>query len=277
MPRDDGLEEAIKKAGGVGGLARALGIAQPSVSNWQQVPATRVLAVEAATGVARGVLRSDLYPITQDSSVPDDVDLARADEYGLLSVLLGRAPTDEVLTKIALLRGDSSALGMAHLALAEAASAATSKDVANEFFALFIGLGRGELLPYASYYLTGFLHERPLARVREDMAALGFARADDVPEPEDHVAIVCETMASIIARKVDSADGADRRFFERHLRPWAARFFADLETAREAVFYRSVGMLGRTFMEIEDEGFRLDARDRGAFENGNGRSGTLGR
>jgi TorA maturation chaperone TorD len=236
-----------------------------------------VLAVEAATGVARGVLRPDLYPITEDSSAPDDVDLARADEYGLLSVLLGRAPTDEVLTKIALLRGDSSALGMAHLALAEAASAATAKDVANEFFALFIGLGRGVLLPYASYYLTGFLHERPLARAREDMAALGFARADDVPEPEDHIAILCETMASIIGRKFESADGADRRFFDRHLKPWAPRFFADLEAAREAVFYRPVGMLGRVLMEIEDEAYRLDAPDRRANGSENGRSERLSR
>jgi TorA maturation chaperone TorD len=109
------------------------------------------------------------------------------------------------------------------------------------------------------------------------MAAFGFARADDVPEPEDHIAILCETMASIIGRKFESADGADRRFFDRHLKPWAPRFFADLEAAREAVFYRPVGMLGRVLMEIEDEAYRLDAPDRRANGSENGRSERLSR
>jgi TorA maturation chaperone TorD len=129
--------------------------------------------------------------------------------------------------------------------------------VADEFFALFIGVGRGELLPYASYYLTGFLHERPLARVREDLGQLGVERAASVSEPEDHVALLCETMAGLAAARFAAPDGADRRFFERHLKPWAARFFADLERAEAARFYRAVGAVGRRFMEIEVEAFAL--------------------
>jgi TorA maturation chaperone TorD len=273
MARDGGLEEAIRKAGGVGALARALGIAQPSVSSWQQIPANRVLAVEAATGVARTLLRPDLYPATDAGTVAtlDEIDRARAQEYELLALLLGRAPTEGVLAKLGRLRGDSSTLGMAHLALAEAATNASATSVNSEYFALFIGLGRGVLLPYGSYYLTGFLHERPLARVREDMAVLGLERAEREPEPEDHIAILCETMAAIIQRD-SGADGADRRFFDRHLKPWAGRFFADLETAREAVFYRPVGMLGRLFMEVEDQAFRLETRERPSNRGENGQS-----
>jgi TorA maturation chaperone TorD len=262
MLRDIGLETAIHAAGGIGALARTLGISQPSVSNWQQVPAHRVLAVEAATGVPRGVLRPDLYP--QSAGARDEIELLRGQEYALLAVLLGRAPNADLLSRLTRLRGDATPLGIAHMGLAEAAAAADTDAVAREFFALFIGLGRGELLPYASYYLTGFLHERPLARVREDMGAFGIARSAEIPEPEDHLAILCDSMAGIIGGKFAAPDGADRRFFDRHLKPWAARFFADLESAKEAVFYRAVGTLGRVFMDIEDEAFAFDAPQDGA-------------
>ncbi len=190
-------------------------------------------------------------------SAVDEVDRARAAEYELLALLLGRAPTAELLTRIEGLRGDGSPLGMAHLALADAARATTPDAAQREYFALFIGLGRGELLPYASYYLTGFLHERPLAGVRADLAALGIERAAELREPEDHVALLCETMAALADGRWDTPAGADRRFFRRHLQPWAGRCFADLEAARAAEFYRAVGGLGRLFIDVETEAFRL--------------------
>ncbi|MBM3571844.1 MAG: molecular chaperone [Alphaproteobacteria bacterium] len=261
--RDAGLAEAIGAAGGIGALARALGISQPSVSNWQQVPPNRVIAIETATGIPRHVLRPDLYPMNDSSeSDVDEIDVARSREYALLAVLLGRAPNAELLVRLRQLRGDATPLGMAHIALAECASQTSAEEAANEFFALFIGLGRGELLPFASYYLTGFLHERPLARVREDMASIGIERVAEMREPEDHIAILCESMSGIIGRRFAVGAVAERRFFDRHLKPWAQRFFADLETARTAKFYRIVGTIGRTFMEIEDEAFALDAPDR---------------
>ena len=132
-------------------------------------------------------------------------------------------------------------------------------ELSREFFDLFIGVGRGELLPYASYYLTGFLNERPLARVREDLDGLGIERAEGHHDPEDHLAILCEVMAGLAAGRFEAERGAERRFFERHLKPWAARFFADLETARHARFYRPVGTIGRLFMEIEAQAFAMDA------------------
>src|SRR5258708_34055982 len=148
--RDAGLEEAIRAAGGVGALAQKIGISQPSVSNWSRVPAERVVTVEAVTGVTRAVLRPDLYG---DASAVDDVDAARSREYALLSVLLARAPDADLLKRLSGLRGVASPLGVAHAALAEAAAATTVGRAGRESFNLFIGLGRGERMPYGSLYL----------------------------------------------------------------------------------------------------------------------------
>jgi TorA maturation chaperone TorD len=252
---DPGLDEAICAAGGITELARRIGISQPLVSNWSRVPTERVLAVEAATGVARAILRPDLYG--ENLGQPDEVDAARAREYILLAILLARAPDPAFLRRIARLRGDATPLGSAHAAMAEAAERASAGEVAREFFDLFIGIGRGELLPYGSYYLTGFLNERPLARLREDLRALGIERVETQCEPEDHAAILCEIMAGLIDGQFPAAVDRQRQIFERHLAPWIGRFFADLAVAEAADFYRHVGAVGRLFIEIETEGFAL--------------------
>ena len=115
------------------------------------------------------------------------------------------------------------------------------------------------MLPYASFYLTGFLHGNPLARLRCDLAELGLQRSPDSAEPEDHAAILCELMAGLARRQWPTPAGAERELFEAHLVPWIGNFFADLERAKAAQFYRSVGTLGRVFMEIEVEAFALPA------------------
>ena len=254
---DRGLQEAIRAAGGVTELARRIGISQPSVSNWTRVPAERVLTVEALTGVARAILRPDLYQDGNKPSDIDDVDLARAQEYALLAALLARAPDAAFLARLATLRGDPTPLGVAHVGLGEAAGKADAAKVEREFFNLFIGIGRGELMPYGSYYIAGFLHERPLARLREDLARFGIERVEQQYESEDHAAILCEIMSGIAGGQFPAPAGADRELFEKHLAPWLGRFFADLERADSAAFYRSVGTLGRAFMEIESEAFAL--------------------
>ena len=263
--RDAGLVQAIEAAGGVASLARAIGVAQPSVSAWSRIPAERVLAVESLTRVHRLILRPDLYgpseaqvsPKSEMKSEVDEIDQLRAAEYGLLSLLLGKAPDADTLSRVASLKGDASELGMAHVELAGAAAAFDDGAVNKEFFGLFVGLGRGELLPYASYYLTGFLHERPLARVREDLERLGIERAGPSREPEDHIAILLEVMAGLARGDFESDFAEQARFFERHLKPWAARMFADLEVSESARFYRAVGRVGRVFMELESEAFTL--------------------
>ena len=254
--RDLGLEEAIRVAGGVGALARKIGIAQPSVSNWSRVPAERVVSVEAATGVSRALLRPDLYA-EQAATDLDEVDVARAQEYTLLSALLARAPDAALLARLGTLRGDASPLGLAHAALSDAAGRVNVEQVEREYFELFIGLGRGELLPDGSYYLTGFLHERPLARLRADLSGLGIERAAGQAEPEDHAAILCEIMAGLVSRRFPAPAAAERELFEQHLAPWIGRFFADLEQADAADFYRRVGTLGRVFVGIETDAFAL--------------------
>ena len=170
--RDEGLERAIAAAGGVAALARGLGIAQPSVSGWSRVPAERVLAVESLTKIPRSLLRCDLYGSDQGADAPshgrdiDEIDRMRAAEWNLLAVLMGRAPSADLLARLAALSGDATPMGLAHIALGQAAAQAQETAVNREYFDLFIGVGRGEFLPYGSYYLTGFLHERPLARLR---------------------------------------------------------------------------------------------------------------
>jgi TorA maturation chaperone TorD len=259
--REPGLEEAIRAAGGVSELARRLGIAQPSVSNWERVPAERVASVEEATGVDRARLRPDLFAARAFAEPIDDVDAARAQEYALLATLLAGAPDRDLLTRLARLKADASPLGLAHARLAQAAGAADAARVEREYFDLFVGVGRGEVLPYGSYYLTGFLHERPLARLRGDLAELGITRAEDQCEPEDHIAILCEVIAGLAGGKFVNAPEDRRRtekhFFDRHLAPWARRFFADLERAEAADFYRAVAAVGATFMDIETEAFAL--------------------
>ena len=187
--------------------------------------------------------------------VVDETDGARAQEYALLATLLSRSPSSEMIRRLALLRGDATPLGSAHAALGEAARRVNEESVEREYFDLFVGIGRGLLLPYASHYLTGALYGRPLARLREALQHLGIEKAAQRSEPEDHAAILCEIMAGLVGGGIAAQAGADRYFFEEHLLPWIRRFFVDLEHAESADFYASVGALGRTFVDVETEAF----------------------
>ncbi|RXH22264.1 molecular chaperone [Bradyrhizobium nanningense] len=253
--RDDGLERAIGAAGGIAQLARKIGISQPSISNWTRVPAQRVIAVETATGVPRNDLRPDLYEQATPAELVDPVDAARAQEYALLATLLSAPPSKRLLDRLAALAGDATPLGRAHAALADAAASAVAAQVERQYFDLFVGLGRGELLPYASYYLTGFLNERPLSRLRADLTRLGIERIANNSEPEDHAAILCETMSGLADGSFNASPEAQHAFFEKHVSPWMGRLFADMESAGNVHFYRAVGAVGRTFIEIETEAF----------------------
>lgn len=255
--RNEGLAEAIRAAGGVSELARRIGIAQPSVSNWDRVPADRVASVEAATGVPRQKLRPDLFGDGVANEI-DDVESARAQEYALLASLLSAAPSQDLLSALATLRGDATPLGVAHAALSEAADSATQADAEREYFDLFVGIGRGELLPYGSYYLAGFLNERPLARLRADLARFGIERTGATAEPEDHAAILCEIMSGLASGRLPAEPDAQREIFQKHMAPWMGRLFADIEKSAAATkFYRHLGALGRVFLQIEEQAFTL--------------------
>jgi len=196
----------------------------------------------------------------------EDIDVSsedrlRADLYNFVGLLLSAPPGQMLLDQCVGLDGDETELGKAIGGLSRVAKATKPAKVESEFNALFIGLGRGELLPYASYYLTGFLNEKPLAILRQDMAARGMTRAENVYEPEDNIASLMEMMAGmIVGRFGPPATLEDQRmFFNKHIAPWAGHFFSDLEAAKNSVLYASVGHVGRIFMEIEREAFRMTA------------------
>ena len=130
------------------------------------------------------------------------------------------------------LRGDATPLGLAHVALAQAAGNASAERIAREYFTLFIGVGRGELLPYGSYYLTGFLNERPLARLREDLRAYGIERAEGQVEPEDHAAILCEIMAGMASGQFPVTGQMQQRFFRETSRLLDWSFLRRFGTSR---------------------------------------------
>jgi TorA maturation chaperone TorD len=244
-------QEAVRAVGGV------LDAPQLSSSRLSTVPA-RPLTVEAVMDLEGEILWPESgheQPLEIDS-----IDAHRAQEYSLLAMLLSRSPDAATLKRIAKLSGDATPLGLAHLALAQAAGNASPERIAREYFTLFIGVGRGELLPYGSYYLTGFLNERPLARLREDLRAHGIERAEGQVEPEDHAVTLCEIMAGMARGQFPTTGRMQQGFFEKHLASWIGRFFVDLERAEAAEFYRQVGTLGRIFLETETEAFRLPTR-----------------
>ena len=192
----------------------------------------------------------------------------RAQQWGLLARLLVSPPDAGLMRALAGLTGDGTALGQAYGALARKAAQTSAEDVAQEFFDLFVGVGRGELLPYASFYLTGFLNERPLADLRRDLAAMGVARADGRHEPEDHIASLSDVMAGLAAGSFDAdalgcGGAGEAGFFARHIDPWAGQFFDDLAVAPSARFYVCVAEIGRIFMDIEARAFALAQAEAG--------------
>lgn len=209
-------------------------------------------------------MSQEMSPHSQEmasNNVISPEDRHRADLYNFLGLILASPPDEMLLAQITDLSGDESDLGQAIHALSRVAKVVKPKAAQSEFNALFIGLGRGELLPYASYYLTGFLNEKPLAALRRDMGAKGLARSETVFEPEDNIASLMEMMgAMIVGRFGEPVPLAEQKeFFNKHIGPWAEHFFSDLEGAKTSIFYAPVGSVGRAFMQIEAEAFRMTA------------------
>ena len=194
----------------------------------------------------------DIEPAITQITPPDASTQNRAGAFALLGALLAAVPNAALLRVVAGLPAGETALGQAIGAMARAA-AVDPAVLEREFHDLFIGVGRGEILPYASWYLTGFLHDRPLADLRASLQALGVQRIPGVAEPEDHIAFIAETMAALLRGEVVATrDGfGAAAFFSRHLQPWAGRLFADLAAQQVSAFYRAVGGFGRAVLDIE--------------------------
>ena len=186
----------------------------------------------------------------------------RGGMYALLARLLRSVPDQtlfEQLDAIETAVGANSdkqstkgELGQALNLLKLAAKSVDREALEEEYHALFIGIGRGELVPFGSWYLTGFLMEKPLGILRDDLLRLGFERQEGVHEPEDHAAALCEVMAMLIMSE-DSNENESINFFRNHMEPWIERFYNDLEKAEHACFYRSVGTLGAEFNRFEKQ------------------------
>ena len=187
-----------------------------------------------------------------------DEDALRANVYALLGNLLAAPPDRTLLDTLAGIApdpGDGTRLASSWRMLGDAAARADLPALHDEYQALFIGLGRGEVVPYGSWYLTGFLMEEPLARLRGDLLALGIERQPGVSEPEDHAAALCDAMAMLIAGEPPASIPQQQQFFARHIEPWIGRFFRDVQQADSARFYRAVAHLGEHFMNVETKAF----------------------
>ena len=199
------------------------------------------VGTESAAGNAAGAVSAE--------------ELLRANTWSLLAQLLGNAPDEQLLTVLAEIDAEKAEsddlVGAAWRMLGQAAGRASPAELADEYQDLFIGVGRGEIVPYGSWYLTGFLMEKPLARLREELKFLGFERQEGVTEPEDHAAALCDVMAMINTGDEPASLEAQAGFFDRHISPWMGRFFRDLQQAPSARFYRAVGQLGEQFIEVE--------------------------
>jgi TorA maturation chaperone TorD len=196
--------------------------------------------------------------ITSPPVVPEDQD--RASLYSLLGNLLLQVPDKLILDRLAALTKGDGEIGGVIETLSQVARSMNPGSAEREFNALFIGVGRGEVLPYASYYLTGFLHEKPLADLRAKMRSLGIQRKQGISEPEDHLGALCEMMAGMITGAFGQPMPlqTQKEFFNAHIAPWASHCFNDLEKAENALLYAPVGSLGRLFVEIEQESFRIE-------------------
>ncbi len=188
-------------------------------------------------------------------------DIAEEDQwrvitYRLLARLLAAAPDQSVIQILQALeiQAAETALTNAWYALSQASINANLQQLEQEYNALFIGFTSGEVIPYASRYLTGFLMEKPLAKLRQDLINSGIQRQQAVCEPEDHIAAVFEAMSLLI----ESADDAQWTFLNQHILPWAQQLFKDLQQANSAQFYHPVGQLGSAFVALESTLFSME-------------------
>ena len=191
---------------------------------------------------------------SEEAFLRDEAHALRAGVHELLARLLVREPDAETLDTLrAIGEVDASdgPLAMGWELLRAAAAKTDPERVRHEYNDLFIGVGRGELVPFGSWYLTGFLMEKPLAELRRELARLGIERRAGVVESEDHVASMHEAMALIIRSGEEIPFEEQRAFFATHMAPWMGRFHEDLQTAAAADFYRAVGFFGSSFLEVE--------------------------
>lgn len=196
----------------------------------------------------------------ENLNITNNEDQLRADMYSFLANLLRAEPSAELVGQLTKLESDESPIGKSIKTLSKLASSLDLPTIRDEYVRIFIGVGRGEILPFASYYLTGFLKDKPLAKLRNDMKEIGIELAENVKEPEDHIASLFDMMSGLILGKFSKkfSIGEQKEFFNKHLASWVDLLMRDIESSRIAVFYSPIGTIGREFMEIERSSFSMD-------------------
>lgn len=200
-------------------------------------------------------------PIQPSSAL--DEEIARAEMYGLLATLFYQPPGEDLLAQLEAAVTQAPQQG-AFLeepwrALVAASRDMTAAQIAQEYNALFGGVGKPEVYLFGSHYLSGFLNEKPLVQLRDDLAALGLARGEQMPETEDHVAYLLEVMRYLIAGDDAGVCNLTQQagFFSRHLQPWVSRMCQAVSGHPRAVFYGRLAGLTEAFVSVESQGFDL--------------------
>ena len=192
-----------------------------------------------------------------------DEETARAEVYGLLAALYYAPPTPELLAQLRVAVTQAPAEGgfleESWRAVVASVRALDDASVAKEFNALFAGVGKPEVYLFGSHYLTGFLNEKPVARLRTDLAKLGLERDEAMPETEDHFAYLCEVMRYLIAGDdVAVANLTQQKsFFGDHLQPWTTAMCDAIGQHPRAKFYAALSEFTRAFLSVENQGFDM--------------------
>ena len=200
---------------------------------------------------------------SNNAKIVDNVneeDQLRADMYSFLANLLRAEPDENLVNQLTMLVSDDSPIGKSIITLSKLATSLDLPTIRDEYVRIFVGVGRGEILPFASYYLTGFLKDKPLAKLRQDMQKIGIKLEENVKEPEDHIASIFDMMSGLILGKFEKKYSITEQkdFFNKHLAPWVDLLMRDIESSKIAVFYSPIGTIGKEFMEIERASFSMN-------------------
>ncbi|EMV9341436.1 molecular chaperone [Vibrio alginolyticus] len=182
----------------------------------------------------------------------------RTDIYLVLSALFRSAPSDEMLAflKSLEIEPSESAMQKAWLGLQQAANEAQREALEEEYQDLFIGIGRGEVVPFGSWHRTGSMMEKPLAEIRRDLDLLGIEREENVKEPEDHISALCEVMAMLTGEEEE----LQQAVFNKHIAPWFQSFTRQLESAESVNFYKPAAQLCDAFLMLEQVRFSVNTK-----------------
>ena len=190
-------------------------------------------------------------------------DEARAGYYALLARLFYAGPDSQLLEAIAgadeiVAAGEQTALASAWNSLAVAARATDAEAARLEYDEVFVGTGKAEVTPYATFYLAETGREKILVRIKNELMAMGLAKADRAPEPEDHVAGLFEVMRHLILQgSGDAALQKQRVFFGRYIESFYPRFCDAISASAKANFYKHVAIFTQAFLELETEALKV--------------------